>query len=96
MPDIFQIFEEIQVIFFNIQDDADFREKMKKAVGIFTGFCNKCPEFPTRIFPPIAFRIPPTDMVGSRSPARRMCEIIEVVVVLPWVPDTAMGVRNFS
>ena len=46
---------------------------------------------PTRILPPMAGRMPPTEMVGSIFAARRIVEIIEVVVVLPWVPDTAMA-----
>ena len=32
---------------------------------------------------------PPTKIVGSRSPSRVICEIIDVHVVLPWVPATA-------
>ena len=36
-----------------------------------------------RIFPPIASRIPPTDIVGSFFAARKICDSIEVVVVLP-------------
>ena len=44
---------------------------------------------PTRMFPPIASIIPPTDIVGSVSPSIIMRESIEVVVVLPWVPLTA-------
>ena len=49
-------------------------------------------ESPTRIFPPMEGRIPPTEMVGSRSPASRIWESMEVVVVFPWVPATAMGI----
>ena len=48
---------------------------------------------PIRIFPPISFSIPPTARVGSVSAASRISLTMEVVVVLPWVPLTAMGIR---
>ena len=38
---------------------------------------------PTRMFPPMDGRIPPTDMVGSASAARKISESMEVVVVFP-------------
>ena len=41
MTDIIQIFEEIQMVSINIQDNADFRKKVQETVGIFTGFCDK-------------------------------------------------------
>ena len=50
-------------------------------------------DFPTRIFPPIAGRMPPTEIVGSRPASIRMCEVMEVVEVFPCVPDTAMAVE---
>ena len=45
----------------------------------------KVSESPTRILPPMAGRMPPTEIVGSQWPSRRMWEIIDVVVVFPWV-----------
>ncbi len=45
-----------------------------------------------RIFPPMDFRIPPMDRVGSASAARSTSDIMEVVVVFPCVPLTAMGI----
>ena len=91
ITDISQVFEEIQMIFVNIQDYADLREEMQETVRIFTGFCDKIFRIPTRMLPPIAFKMPPTEMVGSISPASKMCDSIEVVVVLPWVPEIAIG-----
>ena len=41
MSDIVKIFEEIQVIRVNIEDDSDLWEKMKKAVGVLAGLCHK-------------------------------------------------------
>ena len=38
---------------------------------------------PTRMFPPMECRIPPTEMVGSFSAARRISVTMEVVVVFP-------------
>ena len=43
------------------------------------------------MLPPMSFKIPPTEMVGSRSPARRISVSMDVVVVLPWVPEIAMA-----
>ena len=52
----------------------------------------KYSDLPTRIFQPIAFKMPPTEIVGSSSPSNRMCDIIEVVVVFPCVPEIAIGI----
>lgn len=71
VTDIFQIFKEIQMIGFNVQDDADLREKCRKLFVYSQASVTKMPELPTRIFPPMACRIPPTEMVGSVSPASR-------------------------
>ena len=49
-------------------------------------------EWPTRIFPPISGRIPPTEIVGSFWLSMRIMDSMEVVVVFPWVPDTPMDV----
>jgi len=46
--------------------------------------------FPLYMTIVIAFK-QPTEMVGSSSPASKMCDSIEVVVVLPWVPEIAIG-----
>ena len=50
-------------------------------------------DLPTRRLPSSAFKIPPTVMVGSHLAARRIWLIMDVVVVLPWVPATAMELR---
>ena len=50
----------------------------------------KYSDLPTRMLPPMLSRIPPTDMVGSVSASIRMYDSMEVVVVLPWVPLTAI------
>lgn len=72
MTNIFQVLEEVQMIFFNVQNNPDCREEMKKTIRVLTGFRDKCFGFPTRIFPPIAWRIPPTEIVGSTSPSSKM------------------------
>ena len=38
--------------------------------------------------------MPPLITVGSMPPASSMAAIMEVVVVLPWVPPTAMAVLS--
>ena len=67
-------------------------KKLKKLLVYSHASVIKVSEFPTRIFPWIAGRIPPTLMVGSQSPSRRIWETMEVVVVFPWVPEIAIGV----
>ena len=69
-----------------------FGKKFKKLFVYSHASVMNVSDFPTRIFPPIAFKIPPTEMVGSRSASRSTWEIIEVVVVFPCVPETAIGV----
>ena len=44
---------------------------------------------PTRILPPMASSIPPTEMVGSFRASIRISVSMDVVVVFPWVPATA-------
>ena len=45
MSDVFQIFEEVQMILFYIKNDTDLREEVKKTVCVLTGFRNKCLRF---------------------------------------------------
>lgn len=66
-----------------------FGFRLRKLLVYSHASVTKCPDRPTRIFPPISFRIPPTEIVGSRSAHRRMQEIMEVTVVFPCVPEIA-------
>ena len=50
----------------------------------------KKPEFPTRMFPPMESKIPPTETVGSVPAPNSIWVTMEVVVVFPWVPEMAM------
>ena len=84
--------KKVHVIFLDVQNQADLREKMVIAVCVLARFGNKNLGAANRILPWIAFKIPPTEMVGSFSPASRIWESMEVVVVFPWVPATAIGV----
>ena len=45
---------------------------------------------PSRAFVPSVLTLPPTTIVGSKPPCESTLAIIEVVVVLPWLPATAM------
>ena len=72
MADVCKIFEEIHMVFFNVQDHIYGWEEGQEAVGVFACFCQK--------------------QVGSAWASRRIMEIMEVVVVFPWVPATAMAV----
>lgn len=66
-------------------------KKCRKLLVYSQASVRKVSEPPTRILPPMAGRIPPTEMVGSVSAASRMEEIMEVVVVFPWVPGYGDG-----
>ena len=46
--------------------------------------------WPSRALEPRWLTRPPTTIVGSRRPSASTAPTIEVVVVLPWVPATAM------
>ena len=71
MSDVFKIFEEVQMIFLNIENDTDLRIKMKKTVCILTGFCDKSLGFSNADVTTDRLRIPPTEIVGSRSAASK-------------------------
>ena len=44
---------------------------------------------------PILASFPPITMVGSKPPVASTVAIMEVVVVLPWLPDTATDIFIF-
>ena len=71
VTDIFQIFKEIQMIGFNVQDDADLREKVQEAVCIFTGFCDKNTGASYPDISADGLKDPAYRMVGSVAPASR-------------------------
>ena len=68
-----------------------FGKKLKKLLVYSQASVTKYGELPTRILPPMVSKMPPTEMVGSAFAAIKMSETMEVVVVLPWVPLTAIG-----
>ena len=70
-----------------------FGKKLKKLLVYSQASVIKVPECPRRRFPPMEGRIPPTVMVGSKPPSSSIWEAMEVVVVFPWVPETAMGME---
>ena len=47
-------------------------------------------ECPILTFPPIDFKFPPTNIVGSNLACSNIVDKIDVVVVFPCVPDTAI------
>ena len=55
----------------------------KKLLVYSQASVTKRSERPTLILPPMLLSMPPTEIVGSASAARRISVIIEVVVVLP-------------
>ena len=86
IADIINVFKEIEMIFFNIQYNSCLREEMEETVCVFACFSDKY------------IRVAHTDVSANgmedaayRHSRIRMCVSMEVVVVFPWVPDTAMG-----
>ena len=69
-----------------------FGKKLKKLLVYSHASATNRPEWPTRILPWMDFKMPPIERVGSVFACSRISEIMEVVVVLPWVPLTAIGV----
>lgn len=83
VSDIFQILEEIQVVFFNIQYHTDLREEVKETVRVLAGFCEE--SFGTADADIAADGLEDSSNGdrGIRFPSRRIWEIMEVVVVFP-------------
>ena len=50
----------------------------------------KFSELPIFTLPPIDLRLPPTNIVGSKLVWSNIVDNIDVVVVFPWVPETAI------
>ena len=67
-----------------------FIQRIDKGVLFENNLDTKYSDEPTLRLPWIAERIPPTVIVGSVSASRRIWLIMDVVVVFPWVPATAM------
>ena len=64
--------------------------KFKKLSTYSQASVIKWSEWPILTFPPIDFRFPPTNIVGSNSACSNIVDNIEVVVVFPCVPETAI------
>ena len=69
--------------------DRYFGRKFKKLFVYSHASVTNRLDFPTRMLPPIASKIPPTEMVGSIRASKKIWETIEVVVVFPCVPAIA-------
>ena len=41
VADIINIFEEIHMVFFYVQDNSNLWKEMQKAISVFAGFCDK-------------------------------------------------------
>lgn len=90
--DVGKILEEIQMVRVYVEDDADLRIQRQKAVGILAGFGDKVRGMPDTDLPADALQ-----HAADRNRRivirmrKRISEIMEVVVVLPWVPAMATG-----
>ena len=51
--------------------------------------------WPMRLLAPSMGSLPPMMALGSMPPSKRISVSMAVVVVFPWVPDTATGRLNF-
>ena len=73
---------------------ARIGESRKKDRSLSSASATRYCDLPDRAFDPMASTRPPTTTVGSRPPAANTEAIIEVVVVLPCMPATAMPYLN--
>ncbi len=83
IPDILQILEKVQVIFFDIRIIPILGKKLKKLLVYSQASVTNRSVLPTRMLPPMLFNIPPMDRVGSVPACSRISVTMEVVVVLP-------------
>ena len=67
-----------------------FGLKLRKLSTYSQASVIKWSELPILTLPPITLKLPPTNIVGSKSAYSNIVDSIEVVEVLPWVPDTAI------
>ena len=88
--DIRKVFEIIQMVAFHIQNHTDEGLELQKAVEIFACLGNEIRRVTDFRLLLMVGRMPPTVMVGSVPAASRISETMDVVVVLPCVPATAM------
>ena len=71
-------------------DDGDDRRQSRKERSLSSASTTMYSLRPRRAVVPTELTRPPTTKVGSRPAEAKMAAIIEVVVVLPWAPATAM------
>lgn len=65
--------------------------EFQKAIGVFAGFGNEILGMADTDIAVDRIKIPPTEIVGSFLAAKKICVSMEVVVVLPCVPETPMA-----
>ena len=87
--------EIVEMIGINICDDADGGVELQERIDIFTRFANNVRTFATLPLPLMKGSLPPMTALGSRPASIKICVSMPVVVVLPCVPETAMGFANF-
>ena len=65
----------------------------RKDASLSSASAIRWPPLPCLALPPSAVSSPPITQVGSMPPATKMLAIRPAVVVLPWLPATAMPKR---
>src|SRR5262249_3642192 len=80
----------VEMVRLNVRDDRDGRRKEQEGAVALVGFKDNIIALASLALLPIVFKSPPTTIVGSKPALSRTVAIIDVVVVFPWVPATAM------
>ena len=83
--DIIEILEEVEMVCIDVQDDRDLRIQRQEAVRILTGFCDE-------VLRVADAHISADGRQDAADRDIRMWESMEVVVVFPCVPETAIGI----
>lgn len=87
-----QVLKEVQMVLPDVEDYAHSGVEGQETVGVLAGLRDKIGGMAHPDIAANAVQHTPTETVGSQSPASRISVIMEVVVVFPWVPDTATAV----
>lgn len=88
---VLKILEKVQMIGDHVENDRSGREEVQERIAVFAAFENDRVALADAMPRASSGRKPPIMIVGSRLACMKMCVSIEVVVVLPCVPETQMA-----
>lgn len=88
MNDIINVLEEVQMVCIDIEHNGNRRVEAEEGVGVLAGLSDEVIMRADAQRAAMASRLLPTMTVGSEPHSIPIIVSMEVVVVLPWVPDT--------